>query len=134
MPTNANAVTVRPGRTAVAALVGGVIGGPLFFFGAAPLFSAIGLDEDYTGLGALLVGLVVGAVGAFLGAAVALVAAFHDEPRRSRAVTAGVALVLGPVMLVVLQAVGDPGAALLWLILSVLASAFAGRWLAAACS
>lgn len=127
-----DAVTVRPGRTAVAALVGGVIGGPLFFFGAAPVFSLVGLDDHYTGLGALLVGLVVGAAGAFIGAAVTLVVAFRDEPRRSRAVTAVVTLVLGPAMLATLQAVGDPGAGILWLVLSVLVSAFAGRWLAAA--
>lgn len=83
---------MRPGRTVVATVVGGIVG---LAVGVAVGGVVIEPMMDMQGLATLLPVLWSAIVGIVLGAGVALLIAFRDEPARVRAVTAGTVLVVG---------------------------------------
>ncbi len=89
---------LRPGRTVAATGLGGIVG---MVVGIVVGDLAIEPMMDVDGLAELLPVLWSAVVGIVLGAGVALVVAFRDEPVRARAVTAGTVLVVGLTMFVV---------------------------------
>lgn len=128
-------VPLRPVRTVFSALVGGAVGAAGVGFAAGQAVAALASDERgaWAGLAAAIVGA---AAGAFAGAALAVALAFRHEPRRSRVVTVLTVLIGGPLLLLLLAAVGnwadrDWFVPPLWLALSVGGSALAGRRLGA---
>ena len=127
-------VPIRPVRAVFTALVGGGLGAVGVGFAAGQAVAALASAERgaWAGLAAAIVGA---AAGAFAGAAVAVALVFRHEPRRARVVTVLTVLVGGPLLLLLLAAVGnwadrDWFVPPLWLALSVGGSALAGRWIA----
>lgn len=88
---------LRSARTVVATLLGGIIG-----MGVGVAVGGVAIEPmmDVQGLAALLPVLWSSVVGIVLGAGMALVVAFRDEPAEARAVTAGAVLVAGLVLFV----------------------------------
>lgn len=88
---------MRPGRTVVATVVGGIVG-----LGVGVVVGDVVVEPmmDVEGLATLLPVLWSAIVGIVVGAGVALVVAFRDEPARPRAVTAGTVVAVGLAMFV----------------------------------
>ncbi len=86
---------LRPARTAVATVLGGVAGTVV---GIAVGDLLILPMVDLEGFAEFLPVLWSAIVGSVLGAGIALVIAFRDEPARMRAVTAGMVVVFGLAM------------------------------------
>lgn len=89
---------LRPGRTVAATGLGSLLG-----MGAGIVVGDVAIEPimDVEGLAELLPVLWSAVVGIVLGAGIALVVAFRDEPTRARAVTAGMVVVVGLTMFVV---------------------------------
>jgi hypothetical protein len=88
---------LRPGRTVVTTVLGGIVG---MGVGVVVGDVVIGPTMDVQGLATLLPVLWSAIVGIVLGAGVALLVAFRDEPARPRALTAGTVLVVGLAMFI----------------------------------
>lgn len=124
----------RPLRTAVATVGGAVLGGAILGPLTGQVVQGLGEGEAaaWAGLAAAILGTAVGAV---LGAGVALAVAFRDEPPAARRTTV-LATVLGAPLLVALLAATagrldqDWNLPPLWLALGLVLAAFTGRWLA----
>ena len=86
---------LRTGRTVVATVLGGIVG-----MGAGVAVGDVVTEPtmDVQGLATLLPVLWSAIVGIVLGAGVALLVAFRDEPARPRALTAGTVVVVGLAM------------------------------------
>ena len=135
MDDDSRSVPLRPVRAVSSAVVGGALGAVGVGVAAGQVVAALASAERgaWAGLAAAIVGA---AVGAFIGAAVAVALAFRQEPRLSRGLTILTVVVGGPLLLLLLAAVGnwtdrDWFVPPLWLALSVGGSALAGRWVAA---
>lgn len=123
---------LAPVRTVVATLLGGAAGAVAVGYAAALLAEATGAAN---GLAAVGVAVVAAGAGVIVGAALGLWVAFGDAPRSERRTTVVTVLLAGPVLF------GGLAAGLaqitrllsvpqLHLVVALLATALAGRWLA----
>lgn len=133
--SRSSTISVRPGRTVLASLLGALVGAPLVGYSVGQLVAGQTAGGS-SGLVALGAALLAAAVGGFVGAGIALAVAFRAEPVRARVATIATTLLLGPVFLVAFAAAAEQVSRELveppvwWILPAAPAAALVGRWIA----